>query len=131
MGTRVLISCSAVAALVQEPTHPSPVTVPPVPVVAGIDGGLIDGDIRIVCMWVSSWFSTIVVVAPLGAPRPGRLLALRVCAVAGHVALPFAVIACCRGETLVLRQMVYGQPSMFCAPFSSALCPRTLSLGGH
>ena len=107
MGTRVLIRGSAVAALVQEPTHSSQIAVPPVPVVA--------------CINVSSTV----------APRPGRLLALGVCASVGHVALPFAVIACCRGEALVLRQMVYGQPSMFCAPFSSALCPRTLSLGGH
>ena len=34
MGTRVVIRGSAVAALVQEPTHSSPITVPPVPVVA-------------------------------------------------------------------------------------------------
>ena len=83
MGTRVLIRGSAVAALVQEPTHSSPIATPPVPMVTCVDSRLIDGDVWVVGLRIPSWFSS--VVAPLGAPRPGRLLALRVRATVGDV----------------------------------------------
>ena len=101
MGTRVLICRSAVAAFVQKPTQSSPIAIPPIPVVACVDGRLVDGNIWIVGLWVSSWLSG--VRAPLGALRPGRLFGLWVWATTGDVTYFLALKALCRRKTLVFR----------------------------